>query len=99
MIESTVDVLSAEYFNTVGSPALQVTWVDPDFDPLEASFYYVRVIAIPSPRWNTYDAARYGPGRVSKEETRHWGEWQDAPKVIQERAYSSPIWYSPKAAD
>jgi hypothetical protein len=60
-------------------------WTDPDFDPGERAFYYARVLEIPTPRWTAYDAARFGveplPG------TR---------MTIQERAYTSPIWYSPK---
>ena len=84
-VGSTVDIKNATYTNTIGD-AVQVThWVDPDFDPDESAFYYVRVLEIPTPRWTTYDAAFFGidlPDNV--------------PATIQDRAYTSPIWYSPK---
>ena len=63
---------------------LKGSWEDPDFDPKERSFYYVRVIEIPKPRWTTYDAVRFNvklPPHI--------------PRVIQDRAYTSPIWYTP----
>jgi hypothetical protein len=83
-IESTVEVETATYTNTIGEPQLATVWQDPDFDPDEHAFYYVRVLEIPTPRWSTYDGAFFGselPNTV--------------PAQIQERAYSSPIWYSP----
>ena len=84
-IASTVDVSSATYTNTVGDAELLAFWEDPDFDPGLHAFYYVRVLEIPTPRWTTYDAVRLG------------AELDDAtPRVIQDRAYSSPIWYSPR---
>jgi len=84
-IASTVDVEKATYTNTVGDAELLAFWEDPDFDPAQGAFYYVRVLEIPTPRWTTYDAVRLG------------AELDDAtPRVIQDRAYSSPIWYTPR---
>ncbi len=83
-VGSTVDVASASYTNTIGDTHLAATWTDPDFDPDEHAFYYVRVLEIPTPRWPAYDARFFGdeiPDNV--------------PVVTQERAYTSPIWYTP----
>ncbi len=83
-VGNTVDVASATFTNTIGATTFGVHWADPDFDPDEAAFYYVRVIEIPTPRWTTYDAAFFGvplPDRV--------------PATTQDRAYTSPIWYTP----
>ena len=83
-VGSTVDIENATFDNTIGAALLSAYWQDPDFDPDEAAFYYVRVIEIPTPRWTTYDAAFYGvplPDRV--------------PPTVQDRAYTSPIWYTP----
>jgi hypothetical protein len=83
-VGSTVDVKAATYDNSIGDPALTITWTDPDFDPALAAFYYVRVIEIPTPRWPAYDAKWFGielPPAVKQ--------------VSQERAYTSPIWYEP----
>ena len=82
-VGSTVDVESATYRNAIGSHSLSATWTDPDFDPKEAAFYYVRVLQIPTPRWQTFETSFYG----IKE--------RPEPTTIQERAYSSPIWYTP----
>ncbi|MEM9494901.1 MAG: DUF3604 domain-containing protein [Pseudomonadota bacterium] len=83
-VGDTVDLAEPSFKNTIGAPALQKAWTDPDFDPAHAAFYYVRVIEIPTPRWTAYDAARYG------------AEIPEGAKLkTQERAYSSPIWYSP----
>ena len=82
---STVDLASATYSNSIGTAELSVTWRDPDFNRKEAAFYYVRVIQIPTPRWTAYDAAKYGLKDVP----------ENSPFVIEERAYSSPIWYTP----
>ena len=87
-VGSTVDVKAASYLNSIGSPSLATTWTDPDFDRNEAAFYYVRVIQIPTPRWTTYDAKFYGLEEIQ----------QTPPAVIQERAYSSPIWYTPEGS-
>jgi hypothetical protein len=84
-VGSTVDLKSATYKNTIGDALLTTTWIDPDFDPSISSFYYVRVMEIPTPRWTAFDAVRYGI-EMPKEVTM----------VLQERAYTSPIWYTPK---
>jgi hypothetical protein len=84
-VGNTVDIATATYTNTIGDAVLDGHWVDSDFDPAELAFYYVRVMEIPTPRWTTYDAAIYGvvlPDRV--------------PPTIQDRAYTSPIWYTPE---
>ena len=83
-VGSTVDIDNATFTNTIGAPALDGIWTDPDFDPNESAFYYVRVIEIPKPRWTTYDAAFFDiplPDAV--------------PPTVQDRAYTSPIWYTP----
>ena len=84
-VRSTVDPAAAEYLNSVGAAELAVTWTDPDFDADEAAFYYVRVLEIPTPRWTAYDAAFYGIPKLP----------ESVPLVTRERAYSSPIWYTP----
>ena len=83
-VGSTVDVGAATYSNAIGAAALATVWRDPHFDPQRPALYYARVLAIPTPRWTTYDAARWGTQRPA-----------DAPAAIQERAYTSPIWYRP----
>ncbi len=83
-VGSTVDVPNATYTNTIGDPLLAAHWVDPDFDPKERAFYYVRVIEIPKPRWSAYDAYRFGI--TMPEHVR---------MTVQDRAYTSPIWYTP----
>jgi hypothetical protein len=83
-VGSTVDVANATWTNTIGSPELIAVWSDPDFDAAQRSFYYGRVLEIPTPRWTAYDAKYFGI--------------KMAPEVVmemQERAYTSPIWYSP----
>ena len=84
-VGSTVDVADASYTNSIGDPELAVVWADPDFDPQELGFYYARVIEIPTPRWTAYDAKYYGLKDLPEK----------IPMVTQERAYSSPIWYTP----
>jgi hypothetical protein len=84
-VGSTVDVANATYTNTIGDPLLTAHWVDPDFDPNERAFYYLRVIEIPTPRWTAYDAKRFGVTMPD-----------DVPMIVQDRAYTSPIWYTPK---
>ena len=81
---STVDIQKATYSNRIGQAQWASFWQDPDFDPTAAAFYYVRVIEIPTPRWTAYDVVRLGTEIVS-----------EATMVVQDRAYSSPIWYSP----
>lgn len=84
-VGDTVDVKDASYTNTIGDPELSVVWTDPDFKRDELAFYYVRVLEIPTPRWTAYDAKFYGltdlPERIQM--------------TTQERAYTSPIWYTP----
>ncbi len=83
-VGNTVDVATATYTNTIGDALLMAFWKDPDFDPKERAFYYVRVLQIPTPRWTTYDAAFFGIKRPD-----------NVPATLQDRAYTSPIWYSP----
>ena len=83
-VGSTVDVDSATFTNTIGDPLLGAHWVDPDFDATTSAFYYVRVLEIPTPRWTTYDAAFFKIPRPD-----------NVPATVQNRAYTSPIWYSP----
>ncbi|MDP2495275.1 DUF3604 domain-containing protein [Shimia thalassica] len=85
LVGNTVDVETATYRNSIGSPFLEAFWEDLDFDPSQRAFYYVRVLEIPTPRWTTFDALVFGVDRPS-----HLEPWQ------QERAYSSPIWVTPK---
>ncbi len=83
-VGNTVDLKTAKYSNTIGDTEFFMTWADPDFDAEQNAFYYVRVLEIPTPRWSTYDAVHLGiPVRT------------DLPSTIQERGWSSPIWYSP----
>lgn len=83
-VGNTVDVKNATYANSIGEGDLATLWTDPDFDPRERAFYYVRVLEIPRPRWTTYDAA-YFELEIP----------EGAPPSIQDRAYTSPIWYTP----
>ena len=83
-VGSTVDVADASYTNTIGDPLLAAHWVDPDFDPEQRAFYYVRVIEIPKPRWTAYDAKFFGVKMP-----------EGTKMVVQDRAYTSPIWYTP----
>jgi hypothetical protein len=83
-VGSTVDAARATFTNTIGAPELGTVWTDPDFDPAQKAFYYARVIEIPTPRWSTYDAFRFGVPIP-----------EGAPVATQERAYTSPIWYTP----
>ena len=83
-VGNTVDVKNATWTNTIGDSELITVWKDPDFDPKQSAFYYVRVLEIPTPHWTAYDAKHYGVKLPAK-----------APKMHQERAYTSPIWYTP----
>jgi hypothetical protein len=83
-VGSTVVVEDATWTNTIGSPELISVWKDPAFDPAQRAFYYARVIEIPTPRWTAYDAERYGVKPLPS--TR---------MTVTERAYTSPIWYTP----
>jgi len=83
-VGNTVDVANAIWTNTIGAPELLAVWTDPDFDPALPAVYYARVIEIPTPRWTAYEAKRFNiklPDGV--------------PMITQERAYTSPIWYTP----
>jgi len=84
-VGSTVDLANATWTNTIGDPELIAVWKDPDFDPALRAFYYARVLEIPTPRWTAYDAKRFG---VKPPE--------GARMTLQERAYTSPIWYTPE---
>ena len=83
-VGNTVNVATATWTDTIGDPELAAVWRDPDFDARQRAFYYARVIEIPTPRWTAYDQVRFGL-RMSPE----------VPMVQQERAWSSPIWYTP----
>ena len=83
-VGNTVDVKNANWTNTIGASELGIVWTDPDFDPAEPAFYYARVLEIPTPRWVVYDAFRFGVKIPADAGTTH-----------QERAYTSPIWYTP----
>jgi len=84
-LRNTVDLTSAAYTNDVGAISLKSKWTDPTFDPKQSAFYYLRVLEIPTPRWTTYDAVLLGVDLP-----------KEAPPTIQERAWTSPIWYTPK---
>jgi Protein of unknown function (DUF3604) len=83
-VGNTVDVATATWTNSIGASELIAAWTDPDFDPALRAVYYARVIEIPTPRWTAYDAVRFGVKMPP-----------DAPMFGQERAYTSPIWYTP----
>jgi hypothetical protein len=83
-VGNTVDIATASFTNTIGASELGAVWADPDFDPEQSAFYYARVIEIPTPRWTTIDAFRFDVPIP-----------EGAPVSTQERAYTSPIWYTP----
>ena len=85
-VGNTVDVENANWTNTIGASELATVWTDPDFDAGQNAFYYARVIEIPTPRWSTYEAYRFGIPIP-----------EGAPASTQERAYTSPIWYTPRS--
>ena len=84
MSPATVDLKKATLENAIGDPDLITVWKDPDFDPDLKAFYYARVIEIPTPRWSAYDAVRF---KIDM--------GKDVKMTTQERAYTSPIWYTP----
>jgi hypothetical protein len=84
-VGNTVDVPDASWTNTIGDTELITVWKDPDFDPRQRAFYYVRVLEIPTPRWTAYDAKYFGIEDIP----------EDVEMVAQQRAYTSPIWYTP----
>jgi hypothetical protein len=83
-VGNTVNAATANFTNTIGSAELATVWTDPDFDARQSAFYYARVIEIPTPRWTTFEALRFGVPIP-----------EGAPVSTQERAYTSPIWYTP----
>jgi Protein of unknown function (DUF3604) len=83
-VGNTVDVPNATYTNSIGASELIAVWKDPDFDPSQRAFYYGRVIEIPTPRWTAYDAKYFGVTMP-----------KEVPMTTTERAYTSPIWYTP----
>jgi hypothetical protein len=87
-VGSTVDVAKATYTNSIGAAQLNAVWTDPDFDASLPAFYYLRVIEIPKPRWTAYDARFFGVAMSD-----------EVPMVTQDRAYTSPIWYTPPRSD
>ncbi len=85
-VGSTVDLKTATYLNSIGASTLATVWRDPDFDSAEHAFYYVRALEIPKPRWTAYDARAFGI-KMPKE----------VPMTTQDRAYTSPIWFTPSS--
>ncbi|WP_245223164.1 MULTISPECIES: DUF3604 domain-containing protein [unclassified Ruegeria] len=84
-VGNTVDVETGTFTNSIGAPELIIVWTDPEFDPEQKAFYYARVLEIPTPRWTVYEAVRFGDEIPN-----------DVPTSTQERAYTSPIWYTPE---
>ncbi len=85
-VGNTVDLESATWTNTIGAPELRAVWTDPDFDPSLPAVYYARVLEIPTPTWQAYDEARFDMKMTP----------EGIPRTHQERAYTSPIWYTPE---
>jgi hypothetical protein len=83
-VGNTVDLATATWTNTIGAVELITVWEDPEFDPEVPAFYYARVLEIPTPRWTAYEEVRFGVD---------FGD--EVEMVTQERAYTSPIWYTP----
>ena len=88
-VGNTVNIAEASYTNTIGDAELTAVWEDPDFGRNEPALYYLRVLQIPTPRWTAYDANQFALTDLP----------EDIPMVIQERAYTSPIWYTPQAPE
>jgi hypothetical protein len=84
-VGNTVDEANATWTNTIGDAELRTVWTDPDFDPTQPAVYYARVLEIPTPTWQAYDEKRFGIEMTA----------EGIPRSHQERAYTSPIWYSP----
>lgn len=87
-VGNSVDLERATWRDDIGEPGLQTVWADPDFDPTKPAFYYARVIEVPTPRWTAYDRQRFGVEMSS-----------EVPMTHQERAWTSPIWYTPGSPD
>ena len=83
-VGSTVNAEDATYTNSIGAAYLSTVWTDPHFNPDQRAFYYARIIEIPVPRWTAYDASYYNVERNA-----------NIPMIIQDRAFTSPIWYTP----
>lgn len=84
LVGDTVDLSIPAWTNTIGASELGTVWIDPEFDPSLSAFYYARVIEIPTPRWTAYDAVKFKLDLPD-----------EIPLKVQERAYTSPIWYQP----
>jgi hypothetical protein len=84
-VGNTVGVANATWVNTIGAPELLTVWIDPDFDPAQSAFYSARVIEIPTPRWTAYDRVKFKLDLPP-----------EIPLKTQDRAYTSPIWYTPR---
>ena len=83
-VGNTVDEADASYLNNIGDAELRAVWTDPDFDPDHRAVYYARVLEIPTPTWQAYDAKFFDIEMP-----------EEIPLSHQERAYTSPIWYTP----
>ena len=83
-VQNTVDLKTPSYSNSVGSTHFANVWSDPDFDPTLSAFYYLRVLEIPTPRWTAYDEIKF---QINMPD--------EIPRIVQDRAYTSAIWYSP----
>ena len=83
-VGDTVDVADASYLNNIGDAELRAVWTDPEFNPKHRAVYYARVLEIPTPTWQAYDAKFFNVKMPADVMMKH-----------QERAYTSPIWYTP----